>query len=88
MLSNALEEEGIEVLALWAGLPHYISAAPNPRGALALLRKASQFLDTPFELQRLKEDSLRFEEEISKIVAGDDELSEYVKELKRREFAQ
>ena len=87
VLSNALEEEGIEVLALWAGLPHYISAAPNPRGALALLRKISQFLDTPFELQRLKEESLRFEEEISKIVAGDNELSEYVKELKRREFA-
>jgi hypothetical protein len=36
----------------------------------------------------LKEESLRFEEEISKIVAGDNELSEYVKELKRREFAQ
>jgi hypothetical protein len=42
----------------------------------------------PFDLQGLKEDALRFEEEISKIVAGDDELSDYVKELKRREFAQ
>ena len=37
-------------------------------------------------LKRLKEESLRFEEEISKVVAADDELSEYVKELKRREF--
>jgi len=88
VLSNALEDEGIEVLSLWAGLPHYISATPNPRGALALLRKVSQFLEMPFELQGMKEDALRFEEEISKIVAGDDELSDYVKELKRREFAQ
>jgi proteasome assembly chaperone (PAC2) family protein len=88
VLTSALEEEGIEVLSLWAGLPHYISATPNPRGSLALLRKVSLYLDTPFDLQGLKEDALRFEEEINKVVAGDDELSEYVKELKRREFAQ
>jgi hypothetical protein len=36
----------------------------------------------------MKAESLRFEEEISKIVAADEELTEYVKELKRREFAQ
>lgn len=88
VLTNALQEEGVEVLALWAGLPHYISATPNPRGAYALLRKVSRYLEIPFDLDEMKQDSLRFEEEISKIVASDDELTEYVKELKRREFAQ
>jgi len=88
VLSNALQEEGIEVLSLWAGLPHYISATPNPRGAFALLRKVSQYLGIPFDLDKMKEETVRFEEEISKVVAADDELSEYVKELKRREFAQ
>ena len=88
VLSNALREEGVEVTSLWAGLPHYISATPNPRGALALLRKVSQYLDAPFELDQMKEETLRFEEEISKVVASDEELTEYVKELKRREFAQ
>ena len=88
VVASALEEEGIEVLSLWAGLPHYISASPNPRGTLALLRKVSQFLEIPFELESMKADAVRFEEEISKIVSSDDELSEYVKELKRREFAQ
>lgn len=88
VLTNALQEEGVEVLALWAGLPHYISATPNPRGAYALLRKVSRYLEISFDLDEMKQDSLRFEEEISKIVASDDELTEYVKELKRREFAQ
>ena len=88
VLANALEEEGVEVLSIWAGLPHYISATPNPRGALALLRKVSQYLEMPFDLQKMKEDALRFEEEVSKVVASDEELSDYVKELKRREFAQ
>jgi predicted ATP-grasp superfamily ATP-dependent carboligase len=85
---DALQQEGIECLAIWSGLPHYISATPNPRGSLALLRKVSQFLETPFELAKLKDDAVRFEEEISRVVAADDELTEYVKELKRREFAQ
>lgn len=88
VLAAQLQEEGIEVLSMWAGLPHYISATPNPRGSLALLRKVSQYLEIPFSLRPIKEDALRFEEEISRVVAGDDELSEYVKELKRREFAQ
>jgi proteasome assembly chaperone (PAC2) family protein len=88
VLASLLQEEGIEVLSLWAGLPHYISATPNPRGSLALLRTVSRVLEMPFELQKMKEDALRFEEEISRVVSGDDELSEYVKELKRREFAQ
>lgn len=88
VLFEALQQEGIEVLTMWAGLPHYINATPNPRGALALLRKVSLFLETPFELDKLKDDALRFEEEISRVVAADDELAEYVKELKRREFAQ
>jgi proteasome assembly chaperone (PAC2) family protein len=87
VLANALGEEGVEVLSLWAGLPHYISATPNPRGTLALLRKVSRFLEIPFDLQKLKEDAHLFEEEISRVVAADEELSDYVKELKRREFA-
>ena len=88
VLANALQEEGVEVLSLWAGLPHYISATPNPRGTLALLRKVSQYLEIPFDVKHLKGDALRFEEEISKVVSADEELSDYVKELKRREFAQ
>ena len=88
VLANSLIEEGVEVLSLWAGLPHYITATPNPRGALALLRKVSQYLEVPFDLQKMKEDALRFEEDVSRVVASDDELSDYVKELKRREFAQ
>jgi hypothetical protein len=88
VLASVLQEEGVEVVSLWAGLPHYITASPNPRGALALLRKVSQYVGAAFDLKGLREESVRFEEEMSKIVAADDELTEYVKELKRREFAQ
>jgi predicted ATP-grasp superfamily ATP-dependent carboligase len=75
-------------VSLWAGLPHYISAAPNPRGALALLHKLSELLELKLDDEPLRREAARFEEKISAIVAGDPELSEYVRQLKRRDFAQ
>jgi predicted ATP-grasp superfamily ATP-dependent carboligase len=88
VLGERLLREGVEVMTLWAGLPHYISAAPNPRGALALLQKLDACLKLGVDLEPLRREASAFEEKISAIVAADPELSEYVRQLKRREFAQ
>jgi len=87
-LADRLRRDGVEIVSLWAGLPHYISAAPNPRGALALLHKLAELLDLKLDDEPLRAEAARFEEKISAVVAGDPELSEYVRQLKRREFAQ
>jgi hypothetical protein len=87
VLGSRFEEEGIPVVSLWAGLPHYINATPNPRGALALLQKLVELLRFPLDEQPLRASAVEFEERISKLVASDDELSEYVRQLKKREFA-
>ena len=88
VLAQQLLDEGLEVVSLWAGLPHYITACPNPRGSLALVEKLSAFLGLELELDSLQRDVLEFEERISALVSSDPELAEYVKQLKRREFAQ
>ena len=31
---------GIPAASLWASVPHYVAAAPNPKAALALLRRS------------------------------------------------
>jgi len=87
VLSEALQRAGLEVTSLWAGLPHYINAAPNPRGALALARAACRALEVEVDDGPLCERAAEFEERISRLVAADPELTEYVKQLKRREFA-
>jgi len=87
-IADRLRRDGVEIVSLWAGLPHYISAAPNPRGALALLHKLAELLDLKLDDEPLRAEAARFEEKISAVVAGDPELSEYVRQLKRREFAQ
>jgi proteasome assembly chaperone (PAC2) family protein len=86
VLGQRLRESGCEVVALWAGLPHYIELAPNARGALALLERAVRFLDVALDLAPLERAAQECEQRISAMVSGDPELSEYVRELERREF--
>ena len=88
VLLDRLQQEGIEVLALWAGLPHYLNASPNPRGSLALLQTLCRHLDCKVDDTKLRESAGAFEERISDLVDNDPELREYVKQLKRRDFAQ
>ncbi len=88
VLSERLEREGANVVSLWAALPHYIDLSPNPRGALALLQKLCQLLDIRVDESPLRKQAADFEERISQLVANDSELAAYVKQLKRREFAQ
>jgi proteasome assembly chaperone (PAC2) family protein len=88
MLGYMLRERGISVLSLWAGLPHYINVTPNPRGALALLERAEPILDVKLDLDPLRAAARDCEQRMSQMVAEDPELNEYVRELKRREFAQ
>ena len=54
----------------------------------ALVDKLSACLELELELDALQRDALEFEERISALVSSDPELEEYVKQLKRREFAQ
>lgn len=88
VLAGLLRETDCEVVSLWAGLPHYISAAPNPRGTLALIQKTCEYLDARTDETALQKSAAEFEQRISALVASDPSLTEYVKELKRREFAQ
>ena len=88
VLAERLRTEGVEVVSLWAGLPHYISASPNPRGALALLHKLTACTGMILDEAPLRREAAAFEEKISALVSQDPELSEYVRQLKRREFAQ
>lgn len=88
VLGQRLRERGCQVAGLWAGLPHYIEVTPNARGALALLEHGQPFLGLDLDLEPLRQAARECEERSSAMVSGDPELSEYVRELKRREFAQ
>ena len=88
VLGERLGSAGFEIVSLWAGLPHYITATPNPRGALALVQKVAELLDLKLDTHGLAREAAAFEEKVSQLVASDPELGEYVRQLKKREFAQ
>jgi proteasome assembly chaperone (PAC2) family protein len=88
VLADRFRGEGVEVVSLWAGLPHYIDSSPNPRGALALLQQLAPYLGIRIDEKPLCDAAAEFEERISALVASDPTLAEYVKQLKRRDFAQ
>lgn len=87
MLGDASRTAGIEHISLWAALPHYIAAVPNPRGTLALLLRLVDVLRLPVDLTPLKDEAAEFEQKVNEAVAKDPQLSAYVRQLKRREFA-
>src|SRR5215217_4956331 len=39
VLQAAASDAGLPAASLWAAVPHYVAVVPNPKGALALLRK-------------------------------------------------
>jgi len=88
VLGGRFEDDGLDVVSLWAGLPHYINATPNPRGALALLQALAACLELKLDEAPLMAQAAEYERRTSELVASDPELAEYVRELKRREFAQ
>ncbi len=88
VLADRLHRDGVQIVSLWAGLPHYIAASPNPRGALALVQRLCEGLGVKVEDEALRHEAASFEERVSALVNADPELLEYVKQLKRREFAQ
>ncbi len=88
VLADRLNREGFEVTSLWAGLPNYINVSPNPRGALALVQKLTNHLSIKIDDEPLRRDAASYEQRISELVSSDPDLTEYVRELKRREFAQ
>lgn len=88
VLGHALREAGCEVAGFWAGLPHYIRVSPNPRGSLALLEALRPYIGLRLDMAPLQSAAAECEERVSAMVSADPELTEYVKQLKRREFAQ
>lgn len=87
VLGDACRNAGMEHVSLWAALPHYIAAIPNPRGSLALLLRLTELLQLPVDLAPLTDAAATFEQQVNDAVAKDSRLSAYVRELKKRESA-
>lgn len=81
VMLEACREVGIPAISLWAAVPHYLSANPNPKAMLALLAKARDVLRVDIDLSELEMASASFETRVDEAMADNDEFVGYVRRL-------
>jgi proteasome assembly chaperone (PAC2) family protein len=84
VLNDAFGKNGIDSASLWAAVPHYLAVTPNPKAALALIRKATELIGVDAETQDLERATAAYEKRVSEMVAGDEDVEAYVKLLEQR----
>lgn len=83
VLHAACEEAGIPSVSLWASVPHYVAAAPNPKAALALVRKLESLVGVTVDATDLETATADYERQVSLAVQSDPEVREFVERLEQ-----
>jgi proteasome assembly chaperone (PAC2) family protein len=84
VLLDAARRQSIPSLSLWAAVPHYVSLAPSPRAALALVDRFAELLELEVDTDELETAASEYSEQVSDAVSTDAETAAYVEELERR----
>jgi proteasome assembly chaperone (PAC2) family protein len=83
VLQNACTDAGMPSASLWAAVPHYVAVAPNPKGALALLRRLESLVGVTVDAQELETAAVDYERQVSRAVEMDPEVQAFVERLER-----
>jgi len=84
VFQNACIEAGIPAMSFWASVPHYVSQAPVPKAAVALLHRVEEVLDVEVPLGGLPERAEEWERTVSERAEADDEVRDYVRQLEEQ----
>jgi proteasome assembly chaperone (PAC2) family protein len=88
VVHDACRRRGMSSASLWAAVPHYIAAAPNPKAALALLRRLESLVGIAVEASALEEETESYERQVSEAVAENPEVEEMVQKLEEQQAEQ
>ena len=81
VLQRACAEEGLPAVSLWASVPHYVAASPNPKVALALVRAFEGTAGLAVDGGELEEAAEDYERQVTAAVASDPEVKAFVERL-------
>jgi proteasome assembly chaperone (PAC2) family protein len=88
VVHDCCRQLGMTSASLWAAVPHYIAAVPNPKAALALLRRLEGLTGIAVEATELEEEATSYEEQISRAVAANPEIEELVEKIESEQSEQ
>jgi proteasome assembly chaperone (PAC2) family protein len=81
VLHHACASAGLASASLWASVPHYVAAAPNPKVALALVRAFEGIAGVVVDAGELESAAEDYERQVSAAVASDPEVKAFVERL-------
>ena len=81
IVHDACRRRDLTSASLWAAVPHYVAAVPNPKAALALLRRLEGFTGVAIEASELEDAVSRFETQVDRAVAANPEIEDLVRRL-------
>jgi len=79
---------GMTSASLWAAVPHYVAAVPNPKAALALLRRLEGLTGVAVDATELEEEATSYEEQIGRAIAANPEIEELVQRIESEQSEQ
>ena len=81
LIQQACAEAGLPAVSLWASVPHYVAAAPNPKVALALVRAFEGTAGLAVDGADLESAADDYERQVTAAVASDPEVKAFVERL-------
>lgn len=81
VLQDACTRAEMPSASLWAAVPHYVAAAPNPKAALALIRRFEGAAGVAVDAASLEEAAEDYERQVSAAVASDPDVKAFVERL-------
>jgi len=81
VLQHGLAAAGLPSASLWASVPHYVAASPNPKVALALVRAFEGTAGVAVDAGELESAAEDYERQVSAAVASDPEVKAFVERL-------
>ena len=85
VLHDACRRRGMTSASLWAAVPHYVAAVPNPKAALALLRRLDDFTGLEVDTSELEDAIERYERQVNRAVSANPEIEELVQRLEEEQ---
>lgn len=85
VVHDMCRKRGMSSASLWAAVPHYVAAVPNPKAALALLRRLEGLTGIAVDATELEEETESYEEQVGAAVAANPEIEELVQRIEQQQ---
>jgi proteasome assembly chaperone (PAC2) family protein len=83
ILHAGCQRAGLPSASLWAAVPHYIAATPNPKAALALVRKLEGLVGVAVDASGLETAAADYERQVNLAVQSDPDVQAFVERLEQ-----